>query len=53
MLYRFFGPLVELEMKKVAHNVTRSEIFEKCGHSLAWEAEDRLAAILTEFMLGK
>lgn len=47
----FFGPLVEDQMRKVATNVERSEIFEECGHSLAWEAELRLANMLKEFML--
>lgn len=49
----FFGPMVRDQMLKVAHSVERAEVFEECGHSLAWEAEDRLAAALREFMLGR
>lgn len=49
----FFGPLVEDQMQKVSQGVQRAEIFEECGHSLAWEAEHRLAAMLREFMLGR
>ena len=49
----FFGPLVEEQMLKVAERVERAEVFEECGHSLAWEAEERLAAMLREFMLGR
>ncbi len=49
----FFGPLVEEQMLKVSEGVERAEIFEECGHSLAWEAEERLAAMLREFMLGR
>ena len=49
----FFGPLVEAQMLKVAVAVERAEIFEQCGHSLALEAEHRLAAMLKEFMLSR
>ena len=49
----FFGPLVEDQMRKVATGVERAEIFEECGHSLAWEAEHRLAKQLIEFMLNR
>ena len=49
----FFGPLVEDQMLKVAEKVDRAEIFEECGHSLALEAEERLARMLREFMLGR
>ena len=49
----FFGPLVEGQMLKVAEAVERAEVFEECGHSLALEAEDRLATMLREFMLGR
>lgn len=49
----FFGPLVEDQMRKVATGVERAEIFEECGHSLAWEAEHRLAKKLIEFMLNR
>ena len=34
-------------------NVERAEVFEECGHSLALEAEDRLANFLREFMLER
>ena len=49
----FFGSLVEDQMRKVAEAVERSEVFEECGHSVALEAEDRLADLLREFMLGR
>ncbi|RKD69533.1 pimeloyl-ACP methyl ester carboxylesterase [Sinobaca qinghaiensis] len=48
----FFGELVEGQMQHAAENVERAELFEECGHSLALEAEDRLAAVLKEFMLN-
>lgn len=48
----FFGELVEGQMRHAAENVERAELFEECGHSLALEAEDRLAAVLKEFMLN-
>jgi len=48
----FFGPLVEQQMRDVSHGVKRAEVFEACGHSLALEAETRLAKMLREFMLG-
>ena len=49
----FFGELVEDQMQRVAEKVDRAEVFERCGHSLALEAEDRLADLLREFMLGR
>ncbi|KAJ4400332.1 hypothetical protein N0V91_008791 [Didymella pomorum] len=45
----FFGYLVKPEMEKAANNVTQSYIFEECGHSLALEAEVRLADALLGF----
>jgi len=48
----FFGPLVEQQMRDVSTGVKRAEVFEACGHSLALEAETRLATMLREFMLG-
>jgi pimeloyl-ACP methyl ester carboxylesterase len=47
----FFGPLVEEQMQRVSEGVERAEVFEECGHSLALEAEERLARMLREFML--
>jgi pimeloyl-ACP methyl ester carboxylesterase len=49
----FFGPLVKEQMLKVANRVDRAEIFEECGHSLALEADHRLASLLREFMLSR
>ncbi len=49
----FFGPLVEEQMRKVSEGVERTAVFEECGHSLALEAEDRLAAMLRNFMLER
>ena len=49
----FFGALVKDQMSQVAVNVERSAIFDECGHSLALEAEQRLAAMLRDFMLNR
>ncbi|MFB2550002.1 alpha/beta fold hydrolase [Ensifer soli] len=49
----FFGTLVRDQMERVSQGVTRSEVFEECGHSLALEAPERLARALTEFMLDR
>jgi pimeloyl-ACP methyl ester carboxylesterase len=49
----FFGDLVEGQMRKAAERVERAEVFAECGHSLALEAEDRLAALLRDFMLDR
>lgn len=49
----FFGPLVEEQMQRVSNGVERAAVFEECGHSLAWEAQDRLATMLREFMLNR
>ena len=49
----FFGPLVEQQMRNVAVGVERAEIFEECGHSLALEADQRLAKMLRDFMLKR
>jgi pimeloyl-ACP methyl ester carboxylesterase len=49
----FFGPLVEAQMRQAANTVESSAIFEQCGHSLALEAEHRLAAMLRDFMLNR
>ncbi|UPG94554.1 alpha/beta fold hydrolase [Luteibacter aegosomatissinici] len=47
----FFGPLIAEHLLQVVDRVERSEMFEKCGHSLALEAEERLAGLLRQFML--
>jgi pimeloyl-ACP methyl ester carboxylesterase len=49
----FFGNHVEGQMRTVAETVERAEVFEECGHSVALEAEDRLAKLLREFMLDR
>jgi pimeloyl-ACP methyl ester carboxylesterase len=49
----FFGPLVAEHMLNVAESVERSEVFDECGHSLALEAEHKLADLLREFMLNR
>ncbi|GIH29422.1 hydrolase [Acrocarpospora phusangensis] len=49
----FFGPLVADQMRKVSAGVERSHVFDQCGHSLALEAEHRLATALRDFMLGR
>lgn len=49
----FFGPLVEEQMARLSSGVEKSAVFEECGHSLALEAEDRLAAMLKGFMLHR
>lgn len=48
-----FGGLIEEQMQIVSEGVKRNEVFEKCGHSLALEADDRLANLLTDFMLDR
>ncbi|OAG05890.1 putative hydrolase or acyltransferase of alpha/beta superfamily [Paraphaeosphaeria sporulosa] len=48
----FFGVNVREEMLQVGNNVQQSYIFEECGHSLALEAEVRLAGALVGFFLG-
>jgi len=47
----FFGPQVRVCATEFAENVKVSELFEECGHSLALEAEERLAACLMRFCL--
>jgi pimeloyl-ACP methyl ester carboxylesterase len=49
----FFGETVKAQMERVSTGVERSLVFEQCGHSLALEAEDRLATVLKEFMLDR
>ena len=49
----FFGPLVEKQMQDVSHGVEQAAVFEQCGHSLALEAEQRLAEMLRSFMLQR
>ena len=49
----FFGPLVAQQMREVSLGVERAEVFEECGHSLALEAETRLADMLCDFMLNR
>jgi pimeloyl-ACP methyl ester carboxylesterase len=48
---RFFGPLVEEQMKSAAHNVAIAEVFEECGHSLSLEKPERLANLLKKFVI--
>ena len=45
----FFGNTVRDQMQQYAEHVVRNYVFEECGHSLALEAPDRLAAALKEF----
>ncbi|KAH7069614.1 soluble epoxide hydrolase [Paraphoma chrysanthemicola] len=47
----FFGPLVEEQMKAAANEVTISEVFEDCGHSLSLEQPERLSKLLKRFAL--
>lgn len=49
----FFGNLPKEQMEIVSEGVERNEVFDRCGHSLALEAEDRLADSLREFMLDR
>ena len=46
----FFGSTVEAQMREVAENVVKGEVFEECGHSLALEKPERLAQSLKEFI---
>lgn len=48
---RFFGPLVEQQMRTAADSVDIAEVFENCGHSLSLEQPERLAALLKKFIL--
>ena len=50
---RLLHRVVKEQMLKVADRVDRAEIFEECGHSLALEADQRLASLLREFMLNQ
>lgn len=49
----FFGPQVKECAQKFAEKIVRSEIFEECGHSLALEKPDRLAALLLDVFLRR
>jgi pimeloyl-ACP methyl ester carboxylesterase len=49
----FFGSLMKEQMEIVSEGVERNEAFDRCGHSLALEADDRLADLLHEFMLNR
>ena len=49
----FFGPLVEKQMRDVSAGVELAAVFDECGHSLALEAEHRLAEMLRKFMLQR
>jgi hypothetical protein len=40
-------------MARLSNGVEKAAVFEECGHSLALEAQDRLAAMLKEFMLDR
>jgi hypothetical protein len=50
IIIRFFGPLVEEQMKIAATDITISEVFENCGHSLSLELPERLANLLKRFV---
>jgi hypothetical protein len=47
---RFFGPLVEQEMRNAADNVVLSDTFQDCGHSISLEQPEKLAELLIFFM---
>jgi pimeloyl-ACP methyl ester carboxylesterase len=47
----FFAHNVEQQMRALAQNVERAEVWEECGHSVALEQPQRLARTLCEFML--
>ena len=49
----FFGPLIGNQMRAVATNVEHDLVYQACGHSLALEADQRLAAHLRAFMLDR
>lgn len=49
--HRFFGPLVEEQMKAAASDIIISEVFENCGHSLSLEQPEQLANLLKKFAL--
>lgn len=47
----FFGNTVKEQMEEIGNSVTTNYVFEECGHSLALEAPERLAAALIDFFL--
>jgi pimeloyl-ACP methyl ester carboxylesterase len=49
----FFGKFVKGQMENMSEGVERDLVFDECGHSLALEAEDRLARELHDFMLNR
>lgn len=49
----FVGPLLRARMLRMSEGVERCEVFGECGHSSAWEAEDRLARMPHESMLER
>lgn len=49
--FRFFGPLVEEQMRSAANRVDIAEVFENCGHILSLEQPERLANLLKKFVL--
>lgn len=49
----FFSDLVGRQMRQVAANVVADVVFDRCGHSLALEAPERLAQHLIDFMLSR
>lgn len=48
----FFADSVGAQMRSVATNVVADVVFDRCGHSLALEAPDRLAEHLRAFVLS-
>ncbi|EZP54358.1 alpha/beta fold hydrolase [Sphingomonas sp. RIT328] len=46
---QFFGDLVRQSLAKAGQTVSHHEVFERCGHSLALEQPEKLAALLVEF----
>ncbi|PDT82207.1 alpha/beta hydrolase [Sinorhizobium sp. BJ1] len=45
----FFGDLVQQSLERAGVTISRHEVFERCGHSLALEEPEKLAALLIDF----
>jgi hypothetical protein len=51
MKCRFFGPLVEEQLRNAVDKVDIAIILEKCGHSLSLEQPWEMSCNLKEFIL--
>ena len=49
----FYGPTVKDYCLRIAKNVEKEVVFEKCGHNLALEKPEEVAELLFDFMLDR